>query len=127
MDNISIEKYKIMFNEIFKNKVYPVLKEFESIRKIKLLKCILLTFIYILITVFSFYISRFVENRAFFSEVGFLFAVLPFISLYIINKNFVSDLKEKCIPEILSGLENIKWKRDVSVISDEEIRASIYI
>ena len=36
MDDILTEKYKMTFDEIYKNKVYSVLSEFESVRKRKL-------------------------------------------------------------------------------------------
>lgn len=121
------------FKKIYKEDIFPILKEQEVHRKKKARKFIFCyIFFYLLITICLaslFWMAGMFEYDCLFTVImvltcsllGFIFV---WIQIFRREKAFLLELKKKCLPELLKHFGNIRWGNNEKIISDDELNAS---
>ena len=128
MDNnkkLEIKKYRENFYKIYRKKIRAVFHKFEKDRKKRLARCIILTIIFAAITV-SIGIWGFTNENV--AKVAFhlifIACIITLITPSICNGNFITDLKTKCMPELVKAFDNLHWQEVTDIIDDEELNRS---
>lgn len=123
--NKEYSQYLKDFTKIYKNQIIPVLKQFEPLRKEKLIKFSLVIGISIIGILISF-INKFFFNQSDFIEFIDLFvaivSIFGLIISFVIYDFFIMNIKSELMNKFLAAFGNVIWINDS--ILDEELRNS---
>ena len=126
-DNKELNKKK-NFRTIYKQDIAPMLMEYEEYRKKTIRGNIGCCVFFVLLVLFWVSLSLFTVGE-YGLDIGVIIPLLVFLipiwfGIRNSEKQFLVELKSKCLPSILKYFGNTRWCHDEKIISDEELKES---